>query len=335
MRNVLVRREYRDIDILVTNDDQAVIIENKIYAQDQKRQLERYYNAIHDEGFSDIFIVYLTLHGDPPSRYALGELPLEAVNCISYADDIHAWLEGCIRHTCRHPVLRETLVQYQRLIERLTGQSFSKGYIMEIKELLKDESNIELAVNISRALVEAQIDIQLAFWEELERQLRETELQVVEEEPYRNRYSRKKIRKYYETQRSGWYYGITLKLDDYEETDLVFYIKVAWRIHYGFRAYRDTNCRIAKEPQFDHIAALVKKVDPSFERTEYSIGWKGVPELGFKGFNKPTVWALVNPEKRERIVSQLVKEITTHIARFMELYEQSPEAASDKVRASL
>jgi hypothetical protein len=49
LKNVSVRREYRDIDILVTNDKQAIIIENKIYAQDQERQLERYYNAIRDK----------------------------------------------------------------------------------------------------------------------------------------------------------------------------------------------------------------------------------------------------------------------------------------------
>jgi hypothetical protein len=197
LKNVSVRREYRDIDILVTNDKQAIIIENKIYAQDQERQLERYYNAIRDKGFDDICVIYLTLHGDATSRYSLGDLPDQlgddGVYSISYENNVHEWLETCIQRTCRHPGLRETLVQYQRLIERLTGQSLSKGYIMEIKELLKDETNIELAVNISRALMDAQVDIQFAFWEELERQLQEMGYRIAKESHY-DPYARKKGR---------------------------------------------------------------------------------------------------------------------------------------------
>ena len=165
MESVSVRREYQDIDILVTNEDQAIIIENKVYAQDQKRQLERYYRAMRREGSEVVRVVYLTLDGARPSRYSLGDLPRivgdDAVCCISYDEDVHAWLDTCIDLSSRHPVLRETLVQYQRLVERLTGQSFSQDYIMEITQLLKDEKNIELAVNISRALVDAQIDIPL------------------------------------------------------------------------------------------------------------------------------------------------------------------------------
>ena len=65
--NVRVRQEYRDIDLVVTNDDQAIILENKIYAQDQKRQLQRYYDAMRSEGYEDVFPVYLTLRGSAPN----------------------------------------------------------------------------------------------------------------------------------------------------------------------------------------------------------------------------------------------------------------------------
>lgn len=330
LKNVSVRREYRDIDMLVTNDEQAVIIENKIYAQDQERQLERYYHAIRDEGFDDICVIYLTLHGDVPSRYSLGGLPDrlgdDGVYSISYEDDIHDWLETCIQHTCRHPGLRETLVQYQRLIERLTGQSLSKGYIMEIKELLEDETNIELAVNISRAMVEAQVDIQFAFWEELERQLQEMGYRIAKESHY-DPYARKKVERYYETEQAGWYYGITIELADYDEqTKLVFYIKVRRRVYYGFAAFRDGSRDIAQESAFDHLAELVKEVIPSADRTAKSIGLKKKPALDFDNFDTPTVWALANPEKREQIVSQLVEEVAAHIDHFMALYVRDLEA---------
>ena len=331
--NVSVRCEYRDIDILVTNDNQAVVTENKIYAQDQSRQLERYHTAVCEEGFEDVFIVYLTLRGSAPSPYSLGalrdRLAPDTVYCISYQDDIHDWLDECIALTCRHPTVRETLVQYQKLVARLTGQSLSKEYIMEVKELLKDETNIELAVNISQALIEAKVDIQLAFWKELEAQLTEAGFQIAVGQPENDRhskgkYSRKKIEHYYETDIAGRYYGLTIKLADVDEkTELVYYVKASRQINLGFAAIRHGTRKIAKEPQFDDIAALVKEVMPAADRTPRSIGLIRKPELAFESFDTPTVFALADPDKHEQIVSELAEEIASHIERFMILYEES------------
>jgi len=40
-----VFREWNNIDILITNKQQAIIIENKIHAEDQDQQLERYFKT--------------------------------------------------------------------------------------------------------------------------------------------------------------------------------------------------------------------------------------------------------------------------------------------------
>src|SRR5688572_11747237 len=39
-----VHREYKDIDILIKSGSKAIILENKIWAEDQEKQLERYNN---------------------------------------------------------------------------------------------------------------------------------------------------------------------------------------------------------------------------------------------------------------------------------------------------
>ena len=54
------------IDIIVVSDDKAIIIENKIYAQDQYKQLVRYNNYAKDT-FSDYRLLYLTLDKDAAS----------------------------------------------------------------------------------------------------------------------------------------------------------------------------------------------------------------------------------------------------------------------------
>ncbi len=59
-----VQRERDNIDILIT-------IENKIYAADQDRQLDRYVQIVREMGFEEIHPVYLTLHGSRPSQESL------------------------------------------------------------------------------------------------------------------------------------------------------------------------------------------------------------------------------------------------------------------------
>src|SRR5690606_25955059 len=82
--NCTVEREYKDIDILIYNKQQAIIIENKIFAGDRPRQLERYYEIIFNEGIDhkrkeiiqpdQIHIVYLALTKRYPSKFTLGKI---------------------------------------------------------------------------------------------------------------------------------------------------------------------------------------------------------------------------------------------------------------------
>ena len=74
MEHVRVEREANHIDLLIINDHQAVIIENKIWAGDQERQLQRYHDDLRGRGYKDaaIHIVYLTPDG--PDHLSLGRL---------------------------------------------------------------------------------------------------------------------------------------------------------------------------------------------------------------------------------------------------------------------
>lgn len=52
--------EYQNIDLYLTDGIKHIIIENKIYAGDQKNQIKRYYDTIKDEnkdlGYNDILV---------------------------------------------------------------------------------------------------------------------------------------------------------------------------------------------------------------------------------------------------------------------------------------
>ena len=55
-----VERERHNIDILITNGSgQALAIENKIYAEDQDRQIERYYRELKGKGYKDVYMYFI------------------------------------------------------------------------------------------------------------------------------------------------------------------------------------------------------------------------------------------------------------------------------------
>ncbi|MYK84036.1 MAG: hypothetical protein F4024_15980, partial [Gammaproteobacteria bacterium] len=99
------------IDILMVAGDLCVVIENKIYAGDQPKQLERYHE--HAAQWPCSKVIYLTLHGDGPSDDSLGELPKDEVDCRSYESDVLAWLNDCIKEVARVPQIREILAHYE------------------------------------------------------------------------------------------------------------------------------------------------------------------------------------------------------------------------------
>ena len=56
---------------------------------------------------------------------------------ISYKEDIAGWLEQCRQAASAYPLVRETIVQYQHLINHLTGNTPNDFMKEEVKHLLK------------------------------------------------------------------------------------------------------------------------------------------------------------------------------------------------------
>ena len=134
------------IDIFIKdNSGNGIIIENKIYAGDQKEQLIRYHNYAKKH-----VIYYLTLWGNEASeKSAKG---VEYI-CISYAEHIIKWLQSCIQHSATMPAIRESLVQYLNHVKKLTNQDMDSISEQELIELLGSEKNFETIISLDNFLV--------------------------------------------------------------------------------------------------------------------------------------------------------------------------------------
>ena len=137
------------IDIAVESNGKAIIIENKIYAGDQEKQLVRYYNYGTKNCSNGFRLLYLTLNGDDASKYSREKLVVnEDYYTVAYNHEISDWLQRCIEFSVRRPLIRETLIQYQSLINQLTMNSMDKNSQEELLKLMSDPKNIDSICSI-------------------------------------------------------------------------------------------------------------------------------------------------------------------------------------------
>ena len=140
-----IKGEYGGrIDICIEDNNGCyVIIENKIYAGDQENQMKRYWNYAQkmcDGDTNRYRLVYLTLDGHEPSEVSLCGLKSDDYTCLSYKNDIISWLNRCVELSVRHPLIRETILQYIETLKQLTYSDMDNSNdilkIMSKKEYL-------------------------------------------------------------------------------------------------------------------------------------------------------------------------------------------------------
>ena len=141
------------IDILVKSSHYGLIIENKIYAGDQDKQLTRYDNYGKEIfGADGYLLVYLTLYGYDASKESTATKSAEEVGYLrlSYAEDILRWLEQCARLAYDKPLVRESLNQYIRTIKQLTYQDMNQKNIEKIIDLAVDHPEVVATLSSKR-----------------------------------------------------------------------------------------------------------------------------------------------------------------------------------------
>lgn len=186
---ISVEKGPRRIDILLESENSIIGIENKIDAGDQMAQLFDYWVYV-EKRFCEIarkksptkedpcLLIYLTLDGhdaSPASLKSLDEklesLDKKKVTNLDYQEFIHKWISSCIERMAMRPMIRETLVQYQKLVETLTGQGGDMQMCKNIASILKTEDDFRAAQELAKCLPYKKAEIEKLFWEKLESRL--------------------------------------------------------------------------------------------------------------------------------------------------------------------
>jgi hypothetical protein len=156
------------IDIIIEDGNHAIIIENKIYAGDQKRQLMRYYNYGNKRFPNGFKLIYLTLDGHEASSYSLGNKEYEYLN-ISYEDEIIEWLDICSEIAEDKPLVQPVIKQYSELIKQLTYSDMDTNYKENLMSLILKPENINAVGEILKLQGDWEAEIiDRYIWKSLE-----------------------------------------------------------------------------------------------------------------------------------------------------------------------
>lgn len=158
-----------DIRIVAKDNEQRkhyFVIENKIEAPDQPKQLADYYkdtrNLAGEHNKERIYVLYLTPHGDKPSQDSYVEDKDDYFSCISYKNDILPWLEGLFdvvdhRQLQMRSNVSMAIKQYIEVIQIITGTVKMTPSTKAMSEWLcaDVQSNFDTAIALSAAISDA------------------------------------------------------------------------------------------------------------------------------------------------------------------------------------
>lgn len=317
--SVKISKEHKNIDLLIKNNkSQAIIIENKIYALDQNEQLERYYSILKKEGFKDIRILYLTLDGREPSDQSLGSLREKAdkdeiLTNISYKYHVKKWIEECIKIAALHSSLRETINQYQKLIDELTGITMDKQEYSEIIDLLSQNDNVLQAHRITSIWNHVKEHTEKDFWCDLEK-LIEQEYKILDV----RKFSSKLIEDAVHTSRNReLWYGLMFVIQEKNNYKYCLHIERSESdLYYGLALLDSTNQRIdCSKEEFNELADEIN----NFTEWHRNEGWIGgdylEPKINFEIFGNDETLKLLNKDFRANYLRENWANMKEFIAK--------------------
>lgn len=160
----------RRIDIFIRNAEYQVPIEVKIYAGEQEGQCSDYFEMAKNSK-----LIYLTRFGTPPSEYSRKKkdggnlLPLDRIQCISWADDIYQWLEGKLQNL-KEPFLA-VMRQYIDAIHSIADERENKVTDKVIDALYESPEQFLAGIEIEKSMKKAKVRLIRQVFEEFQRQM--------------------------------------------------------------------------------------------------------------------------------------------------------------------
>ena len=164
LTNITVGVEYHDIDLYITDGTKHIIIENKIWAEDQPCQIIKYINIIKEENdlyvddsvpaqspkIEDIYVLYLTPNDMKkiPSEHILNN------NYISFKEDDEYKLDRCSKRANTKSLIPNGLKNYQVKYKKINYKDDILSWLNKCLDEVQNITNLNESIKRYIGVVE-------------------------------------------------------------------------------------------------------------------------------------------------------------------------------------
>lgn len=252
------------LDIIVSSVingiEKAVIIENKIRADDQNNQMIRYYNYAEEHYQGNYLLLYLSPDGsvhDLEKTAHSTKIDLkenEQFHTISYESFIRGWLMKCLDTVPDKPLISSAITHYYNLLGFLTGQSITMEERKKSACIIAEQYPA-LIRQLELTIEQSKIELHRRFWHLLVEKLAEDEeltgypvgfwsVESTDEESVSNENVLEQIDKRvdkYKWGKNHKQFGISLKIGNQQNWNLYFVISVNYNLLFQVSASNKGN----------------------------------------------------------------------------------------------
>lgn len=315
--------EWDDIDILIINKRTAfaLFIENKIYARDSNHdeygQLEGYYQVLMDKYHipeKNLEVIFLSPGREPSDKSIGNRYPRlrEILKVIHYNDVIIEWLDTCLKGAVDKPFLRETILQYIKLIQEMTNNT-SVEERLEVKNLIgKSKDNMASAKLLVENFKHVKWHTVYDFWNELTLKLQSVGYEITEAvKPDDIAFIT------HNEQYKQGYKSLQFGVDFMVKTGLPMYV---WYEYGSNLCYGIWNTK--SSPKYMRkVKKLLTLENSTMTDEEFPINkdfnFPEEEQIVFSDFSRTGTFNLINDDYRHKII----EKITAEIQRFVEQLE--------------
>ena len=322
----------RRIDIVIQNPRFFVPVEVKIYAGEQEGQCYDYYQYAKNSR-----LVYLTRFGNPPSEYSrkeksgTGILPIDRIQCISWAEDICGWLNKLTAQLAE-PV-KSTVMQYIDAIHVVSDERGRKMMEKNLEILYESPDYFRAGIAIEKSMKSAKIRLMHLVFDDLKKEMEKITSKYglePEKEFHYFTYEEKCNEKFYDGNAStcpGLNYVVKMAKFRPKNIQMWFRIEVQDNLYAGIALFDTKNGyevdeiteqmigQIAQYMNEDAVTPAGWWVSWCYPNGKFQDGYyDDVPD--FKHMN-PCAVSLVDKQNRMEFVKSAVKNFEQHILKHL------------------
>ena len=273
----------------------------------------RYFRHVRDNEKipkKNITTYYLTLDGHEPSNESLGKFKkLENINghCISYPNEITNWLMKCLRMTTETPFLRESIIQYKNLLEKMTGNQTDIKQRLDIKDIIgKNSENMNSTKMLIDNFRHVKWHAVRNFWDDLSKELESNGYEIISKPTDQNITDITHYETYRKGQKNkqdcGIYFNFIngIKFCVWNESQEYLY----WGLE-------------KKEKIDDLLKTQIQEIvesSPEFQENEIYHFWNEFfdndkDKIWLTNFNHQATFDLINSENKDKAIFNIVEKI--------------------------